>query len=47
MKRYFVGLFRAQHQIQNKLAEYLQQTENMASDMEDAVGAYLKLDKDR
>jgi predicted phosphate transport protein (TIGR00153 family) len=46
MKKYFVGLFGAQNDIQNKLTEYLRQTEDMAADMEKAVGAYLKQDRD-
>jgi predicted phosphate transport protein (TIGR00153 family) len=44
--KYFAALFGAQSDIQNKLTEYLRQTEDMAADMEKAVGAYLNQDKD-
>ena len=42
MKKYFIGLFGAQNEIQDKLTEYLRQTEDMALAMERAIGAYLR-----
>jgi uncharacterized protein Yka (UPF0111/DUF47 family) len=46
MRKYFIGLFGAQHEIEKKLADYLQQTEAMAVDMQRGVEAYLKQDLD-
>lgn len=45
MKKYFIGRFGVQNEIQNKLIEYLRQMEAMALDMEKAVGAYLEQDR--
>ena len=46
MKNYFRGLFGAQHEIQKKLAEYLDQMERMALDLRGGIEAYLKNDMD-
>jgi predicted phosphate transport protein (TIGR00153 family) len=46
MKKYFTALFGARQEIENKLADYLKHTEEMALDMEKAVGAYLNKDRE-
>jgi predicted phosphate transport protein (TIGR00153 family) len=46
MKKYFMSLFGAQQEIQAKLADYLRLTEEMAMDMEKAIGTYLSRDQE-
>jgi predicted phosphate transport protein (TIGR00153 family) len=41
MKKHFLTLFGAQHEIEAKLAEYLRQMETMAVDMQRAIETYL------
>lgn len=46
MKKYFTGLFGAQHEIQRQLDDYFDHLNGMASDMRRAIEAYLKEDLD-
>ena len=46
MRKYFIGLFGPQHEIEKKLADYLQPTEEMALDMQRGVEAHPKQDLD-
>jgi len=46
MKKYFMGLFGAQHEIEKKLAEYLDETEAIALELQKAIECYLKQDGD-
>lgn len=44
MKKFFMGLMGAQGEIQRKLSDYLQQMQDMATDMQKGIEAFLKRD---
>src|SRR3990172_4621725 len=44
MKKYFMGLFGAQREIEKKLAEYLDETEAITLELQKAIACYLKQD---
>jgi len=46
VRRFFTGLFGAQHEIQNKLDDYLERLGAMAADLPATIAAYLNKDAD-